>query len=158
MADTRWLSEDEQRTWRKLVEVVMKLPAALESQLQRDADITHFEYWVMALLSESPDGALKLSTLAGKANASLSRLSHLVTRLENKGWATRRPSEDGSRSMQAVLTDTGRTKVKESAPGHVDAVRALVFEGLTPDELAELDRACGHLLDRIVDAAPRLMR
>lgn len=155
MADTEWLSEEEQRTWRKLAAVLMKLPGALESQLQRDSGMTHFEYWVVALLSESPDRSLRLSTLASQANASLSRLSHVVTRLERKGWVRREPCPDSSRSMLAVLTGEGYDAVVAAAPGHVGAVRSLVFAGLGPDELGELDRACDALLHRIGGPAVR---
>lgn len=149
MTETRWLSEEEQRTWRKLVEVLMKLPGTLDGQLQREAGMTHFEYWVIALLSEAPGRALRLRDLAAQANASLSRLSHVVTRLEGKGWVTREPCSDSSRSMLAVLTDKGYDTVVESAPRHVETVRAMVFDGLTTEQLGDLDRACGALLDRI---------
>jgi DNA-binding MarR family transcriptional regulator len=158
MPETPWLSADEQRTWRKLAAVLMKLPGALESQLQRDSGMTHFEYWVIALLSECPGRSLRLSTLAAQANASLSRLSHVVTRLERRGWVRREPCPDSTRSMLAVLTDAGYDAVVAAAPGHVAAVQALVFEGLGPESLGELDRACEALLDRIggppVRAAP----
>ena len=149
MADTRWLSDEEQRTWRKLVAVLMKLPAGLETQLQRDAEISHFEYWVLALLSEAPRRAMRLSALAAQANSSLSRLSHVVTRLERKGLVAREPCPDSSRSMLAVLSDRGHAKLVAAAPGHVDAVQALVFDGLTPEQLGELDRACTAILERI---------
>jgi DNA-binding MarR family transcriptional regulator len=149
MAETQWLSEAEQRTWRKLVAVLMKLPAGLEGQLQRDADISHFEYWVLALLSEAPDRAMRLSALAAQANSSLSRLSHVVTRLEKKGFVNREPCPDSSRSMLAVLSDNGYRKLVAAAPGHVQAVRSLVFEGLGAEELSDLDRACDAILGRI---------
>jgi DNA-binding MarR family transcriptional regulator len=154
MAETRWLSDEEQRAWRKLVAVLMRLPGALEAQLQRDAGVTHFEYWVIALLSEAPERALRLSTLAAQANASLSRLSHVVTRLEKRGWVVRRPAADGSRAMLAVLTDDGYDKVVASAPGHVQAVQSLVFAGLSADQLGELDRTCSTLLARLGEPRP----
>ncbi len=156
MSQTRWLTADEQQTWRKLVAVLMKLPAGLEAQLQRDAGISHFEYWLLALLSEAPDRAMRLSALAAQANASLSRLSHVVTRLERKGFVTREPSPDSTRAMLAVLTDKGYAKLVDTAPGHVEAVQSLVFEGLSPDQLGDLDRACTAMLERI--GGPRLPR
>ncbi len=154
MAETRWLSEDEQRTWRKLVAVVMKLPAALESQLQRDADMSHFEYWVLAILNDSPGRSVQLSMLAAQANSSLSRLSHVITRLEKKGYVTRRPSPDSTRAMLAVLADDGYEKLVEAAPGHVEAVRTLVFDGLSADQLDDLHRACTEILIRIGGPEP----
>jgi DNA-binding MarR family transcriptional regulator len=109
MEEPRWLSDDEQHAWRRLAAVILKLPAALEAQLQRDARMSHFEYWVIALLSEAPQRTLRLSQLAAQANASLSRLSHVVSRLEGRGWVTRRPCPDDAGATLAMLTDDGCT-------------------------------------------------
>jgi DNA-binding MarR family transcriptional regulator len=149
----RWLEDDEQAAWRRLAAVVLKLPAALERQLQRDAGLSHFEYWVMALLSEAPTRTLRMSELAGQANASLSRLSHVVRRLEQRGWVTRRPDPDDARVTRATLTDDGLVVVEATAPGHVATVRRLVFEDLTPSEVADLERVCGAIL-RNLEGSP----
>ncbi len=149
MDEVRWLEDDEQRAWRALAAVLLRLPGALEQQLQRDADISHFEYWVLALLSERPDRMLRLSQLAGQANASLSRLSHVVSRLERRGWVRRERCPDDARANHAVLTDAGMAKVVEAAPGHVGAVRSLVFDALTPDEVATLERVCTTIVERV---------
>ena len=149
--EPRWLTDDEQRTWRNLAAVVLRLPAELEGQLQRDAGLSHFEYWVIAMLSEAPDRARRLSHLAHECNASLSRLSHVVTRLEKRGWVVREPCPEDARATMAVLTDAGWDTVVEAAPGHVDTVRRLVFDGLDTDEVAELGRLCGAILDHIED-------
>lgn len=143
---TRWLSDDEQRTWRRLAAVVMLLPAALESQLQRDAQLTHFGYWVMAMLSEAPCRSLRMSELAAASNGSQSRLSHLIARLEERGWVRRqRVGEDG-RGYIAVLTDAGYDKLVATAPGHVEEVRSLIFDRLTAEQVAALDEICATLL------------
>jgi DNA-binding MarR family transcriptional regulator len=149
----RWLDDDEQAAWRRLAAVVLKLPAALERQLQRDAGLSHFEYWVMALLSEAPARTLRMSQLAGQANASLSRLSHVVRRLEQRGWLTRHPDPDDARVTRATLTDDGLAVVEATAPGHVATVRRLVFEDLTPSEVADLGHVCGAIL-RNLEGAP----
>lgn len=146
MVEPAWLNESEQHAWRQLATVIVKLPAMLEAQLQRDEGISHFEYWVMALLSEAPDRSLRLSSLAAQANASLSRLSHVITRLEGRGWVTRRRSTEDARAMLAVLTEDGLATVVAAAPGHVAAVRALVFDGLDASAVAELDRVCAELV------------
>lgn len=146
----RWLDHRRQEAWRILVALVTRLPAALDTQTQRDAGMTHFDYFVLAVLSEAPDRRLQLSELAAQANASLSRLSHVVTRLSGRGWV-RRETVPGSRGAHAVLTDAGYAKVVETAPGHVETVRRLVFDGLDDDGvrmvsdlgatlLAQLDR------------------
>ncbi|GGI03657.1 MarR family winged helix-turn-helix transcriptional regulator [Egicoccus halophilus] len=144
-----WLDAAEQRAWRQLAAVILKLPSELEARLQRDAGMSHFEYWVIALLSETPDRTLRMSQLAARANASLSRLSHVMSRLEKRGWATRRPCPDDARATLAVLTDTGWDEVVAAAPGHVATVRQLVFDGLDPEDVDELARVCGAILERL---------
>jgi DNA-binding MarR family transcriptional regulator len=151
---TRWLDDDEQRAWRRLAAVVLKLPTELDRQLQRDAGMSHFEYWVLALLSEAPDHALRLAQLAAQANASLSRLSHVVTRLEDRGWVRRAPCPEDARATLGVLTEAGWAEVQQAAPGHVDAVRRFVFDALGADDVADLERVCGAIADRL-DAPPR---
>ncbi len=146
---TRWLTDDEQRTWRRFGAVVTRLPAALESQLQRDAGLTHFGYWVLAMLSEEPSRSLRMSELALLAHGSQSRLSHLITRLEERGWVRReRVGEDG-RGYVAVLTDAGYDKVVATAPGHVEEVRQLVFDRLTSEQVEALDGICAAILGKI---------
>lgn len=148
-----WLDDAEQRAWRELAAVFLRLPGALESQLQRDAGLSHFEYWVMALLSEADGRAHRLRALADQANCSLSRLSHVVTRLEGRGWVERAPDPDDARSTLAVLTDAGYGKVVEAAPGHVGAVRSLVFAGLDAGDVADLERVCAAIVARLDAAA-----
>jgi len=152
--EPRWLDDAEQRAWRQLAAVILKLPSELEAQLQRDAGMSHFEYWVTALLSEAPDRTLPMSALAAQANASLSRLSHVVARLEKRGWVTRRPCPDDARVTLAVLTDAGWQHVAATAPGHVTAVRQLVFDALAPGEVDDLARLCAAILDRIDAPGP----
>ncbi|MBW3659860.1 MAG: MarR family transcriptional regulator [Actinobacteria bacterium] len=154
MDGPRWLDDEEQAAWRRLAAVLLKLPAELEAQLQRDADMGQFEYWVLVVLSEAPDRALRLSQLAAQSNASLSRLSHVVTRLEKRGWVTRQPCPDDARATLAVLTDVGFERLVAAAPGHVEAVRHCVFDGLEPTDVRDLGRLCDAILDRI-DARPQ---
>ena len=149
MAEPEWLTEVEQQAWRKLATVLVQLPAALEAQLQRDEGLSHFEYWVMALLSEAPARSLRLSVLAAQANASLSRLSHVVTRLERRGWVRRERDPEDARAMLAVLSDEGGERVTAAAPGHVALVRSLVFDGLDAGAVRELDRVCARLVDHL---------
>jgi DNA-binding MarR family transcriptional regulator len=149
MDDVRWLTDDEQRAWRALAAVVLRLPAALERQLQRDSQMSHFEYWVLALTSEEPDRTVRLSTLATHANASLSRLSHVITRLERRGWVKREPDPDDARATRARLTHAGWRALVAAAPGHVEAVRRLVFDVLQPDDVADLARIADRIAERL---------
>ena len=145
----RWLDDAEQHAWRQLAAVILTLPRELDAQLRRDAGTTHYEYWVIALLSEAPGRALVMSQLASRTNASLSRLSHVVTRLEERGWVARQPCPDDARATLAVLTDAGWAQVEAAAPGHAGTVRRLVFDGLEPDEVDQLGRLCATIVDRI---------
>lgn len=151
-AAPRWLDDDEQRAWRALAAVLLRLPVALERQLRTDSDLTHFDYWLMALLSEAPDRMLRLAELAAQADASLSRLSHAVSRLEAEGWVERRPCPDDARATLGVLTDAGYARVVAAAPDHVAEVRRLVFDGLGACDVAALERVAGAIAARLTGA------
>ena len=145
--EPRWLGDEQQQAWRRFIEVLVKLPAALEAQLQRDAGLTHMGYLVLSTLSEREDRRLPMSRLAKKAYASLSRLSHVVARLEANGWIRRERDPEDGRVQIAVLTDEGLAKVVESAPGHAEAVQELVFDRLSPSQVRQLAKLCDGLLD-----------
>jgi DNA-binding MarR family transcriptional regulator len=150
----RWLTDEEQQVWRRFVEVLVKVPAALEAQLQRDAGITHMGYVVLFNLSEQNDRRMAMSRLAKNASASLSRLSHVVARLEAQGWVRRERDPEDGRVQIAVLTDDGYAKVVESAPGHAEAVQQLVFDRLTSAQIRQLSKLCDALLDTPVEVKP----
>lgn len=152
---TRWLDEDELRAWLKLAGVMLKLSPALDSQLQRDSDLTHFEYLCLAMLSESEGRILRMSALAEQVNASLSRLSHVVKKLEARGLVERTPCPDSRRVTMVSLTETGWEVLVAAAPGHVETVRALVFDGLSRDEVHQLERIAGAVVERIEKAGLR---
>jgi len=149
MVNTKWLSAEEMAAWRKFVAVVQLLPGALDTQLQRDADLSHFEYFVMAILSESPSRTLRMTSLALETNATLPRLSHVVARLEKRGYVKRSPCEEDRRATNATLTASGWEKVVASAPGHVGAVRDAVIDPLDARDIADLDRIMGRMLARL---------
>jgi DNA-binding MarR family transcriptional regulator len=135
--------------WLAFAAVMIKLPAALDAQLQRDAGITHFQYLVMANLSEAPGRTRRMSALAELTNGSLSRLSHVMSRLEDRGWVRREPCQENGRFTNAILTESGWEKVVASAPGHVETVRSLVIDGLTPEQQRQLRDIGRDVLGRI---------
>jgi DNA-binding MarR family transcriptional regulator len=132
------LSGEDLETWAALATVLEWLPSALDTQLQRDADLTHFEYGVLFALVSAPDRTLRMSVLAGYANSSLSRLSRAASRLESKGWVRRAPDPTDGRYTLAVLTDLGLRKVDEATPGHVHTVHTLVLDPLTQPQTRQL--------------------
>jgi DNA-binding MarR family transcriptional regulator len=146
---TRWLEEDELQAWLRLAGVMLKLAPALDSQLQRDSELTHFDYLCLAMLSETDDRTLPMSELAARTNASLSRLSHVVSKLEKRDWVRRAPSPRSRRVTLVSLTEPGWEVLVKAAPGHVETVRELVFDDLTPEDVAALQRIAGHIVDRI---------
>lgn len=141
-----WLSDEQQAAWRPFVALLLRLPAALDAELQKDAGITQFDYLVLSALSETPGRTLRMSELAATANSSMSRLSHVVSRLEAKGWVRREPCPGDGRFINAVLTADGWQKVLATAPGHVTAVRELLVSTLTEEEFAQLGAISAKVL------------
>ncbi len=137
----------------EIVVLMMRLPALLDAQLQRDADLTHFEYGVMSSLSTAPDRTLRMSALADFTSASLSRLSHVVSRLERRGFVRRSRCDGPGRATNATLTDAGYRAVVDAAPGHVETVRRLVMDQLDGKHLDALVEI-GHRLRPALAAAP----
>ncbi|MFC1412959.1 MarR family winged helix-turn-helix transcriptional regulator [Streptacidiphilus sp. N1-12] len=148
--EPRWLDAEEAQAWLALASTLIRLPSALDEQLRRDAGIGHFEYQVLAKLSQVPDRTLRMSVLAVQTEGSLPRLSQVVARLEQRGWVRRTPDPTDGRYTLATLTDEGWTKVAEAAPGHVDEVRRLVFDPLTraqSRQLREINRRIMRAID-----------
>ena len=146
---TRWLTDDELAAWLPLVGVMLRLGPALDSQLQRDSDLTHFDYLCLAMLSEEPEWTTTMSALAARTNASLSRLSHVISKLEKRGQVNRCRSEVSRRVTMVRMTAEGYDVLVAAAPGHVETVRSLVFEGLAPEDVQALRRVMGQVLTRI---------
>lgn len=148
-AASAWLTAEERAVWLRLVGVMVKLPTALDGQLQRDSELRYIEYMVLAMLSEQRDRQLRMSVLAATINSSLSRLSHVAKRLEGQGYLQRMPDHADGRYTNALLTDAGLAAVTASAPGHVAAVRSLVFDALTPNQMRGLRDASDSILAKI---------
>ena len=126
---TRWLTQDELAAWLPLAGVMLRFNSALDSQLVRDSDLTHFDYLCLAMLSEEPGHVTSMSMLAGRTNASLSRLSHVISKLERRGLVTRCPSDVSKRVTNVRMTEQGYAVLVAAAPGHVEHVRSLIFDG-----------------------------
>jgi DNA-binding MarR family transcriptional regulator len=145
----RWLTAAEVGSWLSVVRLMTWLPWSIDQQLRRDANLGMAEYQVMARLSQSPGRTLRMSALADLANASLSRLSHLITRLERRGLARREPDPANGRFTNAILTDEGFRTLAAAAPGHVAHVRSLVVDVLSPEQLRRMGLAADRIMSRI---------
>lgn len=149
MPQDPWLTTDEMATWRALDRLLTRLPAALEGRLQRDFGLSYMEYYVLASLSDQPQHSIRMSTLAELARCELSRLSHLVSRLERRQLARREPDPADGRFTLAVLTETGLQHLGAAAPDHVAHVRHLVFDALSVEEQHALRDAADRIDSRL---------
>ena len=145
----KWLTAAELDSWLSVVRMLTWLPWSIDQQLQRDSRLRTVEYQVLAMLSTSPERTMRMSSLAEVTNASLSRLSHLVKRLEARGLVRREPDPTDGRFTKAILTEKGFRTIAEAAPGHVSHVRSLVIDVLSPEQLRRLGRDADRIVSRI---------
>ena len=145
----KWLTAAELDSWLSLVRLMIWLPWSIDQQLQRNSKLRIVEYQVLAMLSQSPERRMRMSSLAEVTNASLSRLSHLVKRLEERGLVRREPDPADRRFTRAILTGQGLRSLVEAAPGHVAHVRSLVIDVLSPEQLRRLGQAADRITSRI---------
>jgi DNA-binding MarR family transcriptional regulator len=148
----RWLDEDQQRAWRAYLESTKVLFDALDRQLQRSADMPHAYYEILVRLSEADGHALRMSELADVTLSSRSRLSHAVARLEERGWVERADCPTDRRGQIATLTDKGMDVLAATAPAHVESVRELVIDVLTPEQLAQLATIGEKIIARVAES------
>lgn len=140
--------------WLSVASIIFTLPAALDTRLQREDDLTFFDYMVLSVLSEQQDRTLQMSEIAAGVSASLSRLSHVATKLEKRGFLARTRLEGSGRRTGVTLTDLGHAKVVSAAPDHVAAVREYVLDALAPEDLSTLSRIGPEIARRINPARP----
>ncbi len=151
MSEPRWLSAQEREAWLALLSTITLLPGALDAPLQQQARLSLFDYNVLAMLSEATQRILPMSELAARTSASLSRLSHVVKKLESRGFVTRCTYAQDARVTTAAITDAGMELIGALAPEHLNNVRGLVFDRLDDDDAADLARI-GRKLVRGLDA------
>jgi DNA-binding MarR family transcriptional regulator len=144
-----WLTAEELDSWLSFVRLLTWLPWSIDQQLQRDSKLGMVEYQVLAMLSESTNRTMRMSSLAEVTNASLSRLSRVITRLESRGLVRREPDPTDGRFTYAILTEAGFQTLAEAAPGHVALVRSLVIDVLSSEQLRRLGRDADRIMARI---------
>lgn len=145
MAEPRWLDDQEQRAWRAFIAAQRVVNSRIEQQLQRDAGMPHTYFEILVRLSDAKDGRLRMSELAVATLGSRSRLSHAVNRLEKVGWVRREGIESDRRGQVAIITEEGRQKLRDTAPGHVETVRQAVFDALSREQVEQLREICAAL-------------
>jgi DNA-binding MarR family transcriptional regulator len=138
--EPRWLNQEELAAWLANSAIMISLPAALDARMQRESQLTFFEYMVLSVLSEEEDRTMQMSALAVRTSASLSRLSHVVGRLEGRGLLARSRIPGAGRRTNTTLTGAGYDVVVAAAPGHVAAVREYLIDPLEPRDLKALQR------------------
>jgi DNA-binding MarR family transcriptional regulator len=146
-----WLTADEQRAWRTYLRMSSLLPAQLNRQLQRDSGLTLPEYEVLVQLSEAPGRRLRPFQICEVLNWEQSRLSHQLTRMQRRGLIGRQECEADGRGAFVTLTGAGAESIRTAAPGHVAAVRQLIFDRLTDDQLAAFEQACAAVVEALTE-------
>jgi len=151
VADTRWLNDEEQRTWRAFISAIQLLTDQLDRELQRDAGMPHAYYEILVRLSEAPNHALRMSDLAERSLSSRSRLSHAVAKLEELGWVQRQDCPEDRRGSYAILTDKGFAVLEKAAHGHVEGVRTHLFDQLSHQQVRELREISEAVVNHLTD-------
>ena len=151
MRDDPWLSDEQQRVWRAFLRMSGQLNDCVERDMQQTGEMPHAYYLILAMLSESPDRSLRMNQLAGAVRSSQSRISHAVSRLEEAGWVRRIPAPGDRRGQVAELTEPGYDRLRELAPQHAEVVRSIMFDPLTPQQLANFEDICATILKAMAD-------
>jgi DNA-binding MarR family transcriptional regulator len=145
----RWLRDDEQRAWRGLVQMTSRLDARLNRDLQQTSGLSLADYDVLVLLTEAPDGRLRVFQIAEDLHWEQSRLSHHLGRMQRRGLVAREECTTDRRGAFVVLTAAGRDAIEKAAPAHVATVRKLVFDGLSKEQVAMLESTVTEVLSRL---------
>ena len=148
--EPRWLDAEEQKAWRAWLFSTLLLQDRLDRELTHETGISHAYYEILVALSETPLRAMRMSELADRFLSSRSRLSHAVSRLEERGWVRRQVCAEDGRGQLAVLTDEGFAALEAAAPVHVTGVRSHLFDQLSPQQVENL-RDIGETLLRHLD-------
>jgi DNA-binding MarR family transcriptional regulator len=144
--DVRWLNEKEERAWRSLQFMQMRLDGALARQLATDSGLSYPDYVVLVALTDRPDGRMRLFELAEVLGWEKSRLSHHIGRMANRRLVSKEKCDSDRRGAFVVVTKLGRRELSVAAPGHVAAVRRLCVDLLTPDQLDAIGEAADIVL------------
>lgn len=157
MSEPKWLTEEQQRSWRAFLSGAAWLQEALNRDLEARAGLSLNEYEILVRLSEAPEGRVRMSVLAEQLVHSRSRLTHTVARMQRRGWVDRVPCADDGRGVEAVLTDAGRDVLIEIAPAHVASVREHLVDVLTAEQMSALGEIFALVGERLCPQAPEVL-
>lgn len=148
-----WLSAEEERSWRTFIRLHQKLSKHLAADLQAHSGLSGADFQILVALTDVTEGRVRFQDLAEAIDWERSRLSHQVARMIKRGLVAREECAEDGRGAFVVITAQGREVIEAAAPKHVVTVRRLVIDALSPDDLAELGRLSGRILDQM-DAEP----
>lgn len=148
--EAQWLSEDEQRMWRAYLDSTRLLMRALDRQMSVDSGINMPDYEILALLSDAPEQRLRMNELADQTVTTRSGVTRAVKRLIDAGWVQQVKCDEDKRGLYAELTDSGRDKLQQAAPGHVNTVRASLFDLLSPREVELFTHSYAQIRDNLL--------
>jgi DNA-binding MarR family transcriptional regulator len=151
-SEVRWLTAQEEHLWRGWLKLNTELASTLQRELQVDAGLSMPDFEVLVHLTDNTEGRVRVTDLAGLLHWERSRVSHHVKRMEGRGLVQRAECSEDGRGAFVVITPQGRAAIEEAAPGHVQAVRRLVFDALSTDDNAALTAVIDKLLARLDDA------
>jgi DNA-binding MarR family transcriptional regulator len=149
--DARWLAADEQRAWRAWLDAHAGLSARLNRELQASSGLSLSDYDVLVHLTDVPEGRLRAFELGGGLQWEKSRVSRQVARMAARGLVAREASPEDGRGAYVVLTPAGRRAIEDAAPGHVELVRRLLFDRLTPQQVRNLATVALEVVRRLDD-------
>src|SRR3954469_21028245 len=150
----QWLTDDEQRAWRGLMQMTSRLDARLNRELQQSSGLSLADYDVLVLLTEASDGRLRMFELVDSLQWEQSRLSHHLARMQRRGLVAREECTTDRRGAFVVLTDAGQDAIEKAAPEHVALVRQLVFDGLSAEQVVTLESFVTRVLSRLTGPEP----
>ena len=154
--DVRWLTDEEQQVWRQWLDLGARITNALSRELQLDSTISLADYEVLVYLSESPDHRQRVVALAEAIKWERSRLSHQITRMAKRGLVRRESCDNDGRGAFVILEEQGLEAITAAAPGHVEAVRHMMFDGLSAEQLAAFRDVLANIEPQVADQEERI--
>ena len=151
MSEVKWLNQREQQAWLTLISATEHLSRVLDQQLRADAGLSHIQYAILARLADTPDGSMRMLALAEAMAVTKSGLTYQIVQLEKRGLVRREACPSDERGVVAAITPDGKDLMRRAAPAHVNLVRELVIDALTPQQLDALAEGLGEVQRRIVE-------